>query len=281
MDMAELAALTNNPIFNLFNGLVGVIGVALALYFYFRAKERYTLSYNVAERQLIQASSLRPFDMDVPLNWGGHNITRLTRSFIFITNSGNKLVQRSDISGIASVQVSQDSKIIEAKVIFSDDPGSQIVIDGGEDNTRTIDFEFIREKEGCVIKVDHTGVLNEIFIECRTKANGSIKKINGGPRVALGLLIGLPVIWLIGNIIFKYVDLPLPEPFDRATVAREGALQVVLPFVVGSLALFAILLCYAILTLAVMYATKRTLITPKRAANMFTNIALNMKRALD
>jgi hypothetical protein len=232
----DIAALTNNPIFNLFNGLVGVIGVALAVYFYFRAKERYALSYKVTERQLIQASSLRPFDMDVPLSWGGREVARLTRSFILITNSGNKLIQKSDLTNSATVQVSQDSKIIDTAIIFSDDPGSQVLISGGSSSSSEINFEFIRPNDGCVIKVDHTGYLNEVFVEFSTKAGGSIKKINDGPRVALGLLIGLPVTWLIGYIIAKYLDLPLPEPFDRATVARDGALQVVMPFVVGALA---------------------------------------------
>jgi hypothetical protein len=191
MGISELA---NNPLFSLFNGLVGFVGVALAVYFYFKAKERYTLSYKITERQLIKDSSLRPFDMDVPLNWGGHDVTRLTRSFIFIKNSGNKLIEGSDLSNAPSIQVLQDNKIIHAELVFSDDPGSQIIINAGTDNTRSLDFEFIRPADGCVIKVDHTGQSNEIFVECRTKPGGAIKKINDGPRAALALLMTLPVI---------------------------------------------------------------------------------------
>ncbi|VIO71257.1 hypothetical protein [Bradyrhizobium ivorense] len=277
----DLAALTSNPIFNLCNGLVGIVGVALAIYFYFKAKERYTLSYKVAERQLIQASSLRPFDMDVPLNWGGHDITRLTRSFILITNSGNKLVESSDISSVARIRVSDKSTIIEAKIVYADDPGSQILISGGDSSSRTLDFAFIREREGCIIKVDHTGFLNEVFVECRTKASGSIKKISDGPRAALTLLVGLPTMWAIGSVILRYVDLPLPEPFDRASMATDATLQHVTPFLVGLLASVVVLFCYILLTMVVTYAKTRTFVRPKRAAEIFTNIGINLKRALE
>jgi hypothetical protein len=280
MGISELAS---NPLFNLFNGLVGFVGVALAVYFYFKAKERYTLSYKIAERQLIQASSLRPFDMDVPLSWGGHDVTRLTRSFILIENSGNKLIERSDLASPPSIQVLQDDKIIHAELIFSDDPGSQIVIDVGTNNSRSLGFEFIRPADACVIKVDHTGQLNEVFVECRTKAGGAIKKINDGPRVAIGLLMAFPVLWLVGYTVSEYVDFLLPEPFDRASISRYGGgwIQLYVSFVVGAVASFAALMGYVILALAVRFATKRTLVPQKRAANMFNLIGLNIKRALD
>jgi hypothetical protein len=179
----DIAWLANYPLLTLAANLTGVVGFGLAIFFYFRSKEKFVLSYNITEKLLIQPSTKLPFDMDVPLSWNGKQLTRLTRSFILVSNTGNQLVERSDIVGVSSLQVAGTSEIIKAEIVFSDDPGSQAAVNSGSGNSRSFDFEFLRPRDSFIIKVDHTGALNEIFPECKTKAGGPIKKSNQRAKI--------------------------------------------------------------------------------------------------
>jgi hypothetical protein len=124
----DIAWLANYPLLTVAANLTGVVGFGLAIFFYFRSKEKVVLSYNITEKLLIQPSTKLPFDMDVPLSWDGKQLTRLTRSFILVSNTGNQLVERSDIVGVSSLQVAGTSEIIKAEIVFSDDPGSQAAV---------------------------------------------------------------------------------------------------------------------------------------------------------
>jgi hypothetical protein len=274
----DLTTIASSPAFTVLCGLCTIFSTGIAFYFYFRSKERFALSYSVSEKKLIQASTLRPFDMNVPLSWNGHDVTRLTRSFILIQNTGNKLVQRTDIVGIPSVQVGEGSTIIDAGVIFADDAGSKVSLKESSINKRAFDLEFLRQKDGFILKIDHTGSLNELFVECKTMAGGSIKKINQTARVVIGLLIAVPMLCFLGNVIWRNVE--LPEPFGRKIANGDLLFDMVGSFFIGALALLGFVIVAGLIALLLSLLTKGTLTVNKRANLVFADISNNKKGSL-
>jgi hypothetical protein len=85
----DIGSLKSNPLFNLFNGVIGILGVALAVYFYWKGRERFTLRYQVIERTIIERKlERRPFDLDGPITWGRGRSKREASSIIYL---GSKL----------------------------------------------------------------------------------------------------------------------------------------------------------------------------------------------
>lgn len=262
--------------------LAGVVGFGLAFFFYFRAKERFVLSYKVVEKLLIQPSSRRPFDLDLPLSRNDQVVSQLTRTYILITNTGNKLIERGDIVGISSIQVSDKAEIIESELVFSDDPGSRASISGGSlGPTRAFDFEFLRPKDGVIFKVDHTGALNELFIECKSKAGGPIRKTNQKFAAIFWPTIVVAMMVLVGYVIWQVAN-PLPEPFNyQSKHGDDPFIAIFSSFMLGFTAVAGLAL--AILFVAIVFEFGRRLRGKpalRRARMVFNAIGNNSKNAL-
>jgi len=176
----DIAAFTNNPYFNLFNGVVGVVGVGLAFYFYFRSKESYQTSYNVAERVVVQPTERTlPFELDNPVEIDGRKITQLTRTYICIRNIGNKLIDGADIVGTSTIRSMSNSEIMSASVVFVEDAGSNPTLIRQSNSSVDIKFDFLRPNEGMIVRLDHLGLTNEVYLNLKTKHGGPISRESG------------------------------------------------------------------------------------------------------
>jgi hypothetical protein len=187
-----IQVLASNPWLTVAANILGVASFVLGFIFYFRAKERFALTYLVSERTLIHSSTERPFDLNLALSWNGRPLPQLTRSYVLIRNTGNKLIEREDIVGQPSVRVG--AEIIDACIECSDDPGTQAqIVPVGDKRSGELNLEFLRPSDAIIIRIDHTGLVREIFVECHTKAGGPIKKNPAEPGffIAAGSLAGL------------------------------------------------------------------------------------------
>lgn len=275
----DIATLTAHPLFNLGNGVIGFVGVVLAFYFYFKGKERFALSYTVVEKMLIQPSTKLPFDLDVPLSWNGKQLTRLTRTYILLKNTGNKLIERADIVGVPAVNVAASSQIIEADVVFSDDPGSQALINSGVTSARSFDFVFLRPSDAFIIRVDHTGALNELFVDCKTKAGGPIKKTNQTVRVFFGSVVGIILAIGLGNFIWRNSEFPeflqYNSPYNADLFSTFlGSL------LLGGISILVVIFTAAGLASLTTYLRRGSRKEVKRAWVVFTEISSNSKNAV-
>ncbi|MFK4538024.1 hypothetical protein ABIA00_006207 [Bradyrhizobium ottawaense] len=114
--------------------------------------------------------------MDVPVSWNGKAFARLTRSYLLVRNTGNKVLEPGDLVGEPMLRVAKTTEIVEASVKMLDDPGSEVQLLPRGEATRALHFKFLRPRDAIIIKVDHTGGTNEIFLDGRTKAGGPLKK---------------------------------------------------------------------------------------------------------
>jgi hypothetical protein len=270
----DIGSLTSNPLFNLFNGVIGILGVALAVYFYWKGRERFTLRYQVIERTIIERKlERRPFDLDGPITWGGVEVSeRLLRSFILVQNSGNKLFEKSDLIETPLMQTSFDAKILDAKMVSCDDAGSQPLVVSIRDNLVSFSFEFLRPSEGIVLRVDHTGKPNELFVVCRTKQGGPIKK--QGPAGALAFVLAALVLApIIGSYIWPYLD----EGFYKSVSKDAPWLAFGLCFSLGLASEF--IAVGAVLLASVLYLLAMRKWRTLTASETFICLVLNLRGA--
>ena len=96
MDM--LNKFLDNEYFNLIGLLIGLIGVLLAIVFYFKSRRKLRVSYEIKYFNLIEdnISNLTGFKAI----YNGEELENLTAVKVIIWNSGNNLLEKSDISTI-------------------------------------------------------------------------------------------------------------------------------------------------------------------------------------
>jgi hypothetical protein len=196
-----------------------------------------------------------------------------------VTNTGNKLIESSDIVGTPSIQVADTSKIIEAQLVFSDDPGSQVVLSGATETLRSLDFEFLRPRDSFIIKLDHTGALNEVFPDCKTKAGGPIKKSNQKVKIIFWSVFAALIIGLLGNLIWRTSTF-FPDSFSYNSKYNDAINYVFGSFMIGLAYVLAILVVGALFGSVLSYAFRRRTKATKRAWVVFMEISSNSKGAL-
>src|SRR5207248_8227926 len=80
--------------------VVALVGVLLAVYFYFRSKRKVRLSYHVEQTELLGgAASALP--QEVTISYQNTPIQNLRKMNIIIWNSGNEPIKRADMVGSA------------------------------------------------------------------------------------------------------------------------------------------------------------------------------------
>jgi len=200
--------------------IVGILGIVIVFVVYFVSKEKFAMTYQVCELTLLSPEK-RSFDMDLPILIEGQKLVQFTRSYVLIRNVGNKIIEPKDIVGSAAIKTINNASIIGAEIVGMDDPGSQvqIVAAGQTDNMRELSFEFLRAAEAFVVKIDHTGSTNELFVECNTKAGGAIRTPrDDAPMEPFKFVAMLALLGLIGPaialIVEFFTEAPVAERFD-------------------------------------------------------------------
>lgn len=269
----NLAALSSDPLFNLINFAIAVISVILAVYLYIRGLDRVTLQYQTTERTILeQRTDQRPFDPDIVLPHNPPGYGRVTRSFILLTNSGNKLIETSDLSGNCYIQCGSNEHILSANIVFADDPASRPIIGEPTENKASFAFDFLRPKDGLIIKIDHTGKPNELFLSLRTKLGGPVQKGTNNITTLIFLFGLLLFFSAIGGLFI------IPELSFMKDITGDNLFMFVAGSVYfGIILTGAFLLLFVVALIAVQWLRGRN---NRRAAHVFFHIALNRKKAL-
>jgi hypothetical protein len=139
-----------------------------------------------------------------------------------------------------AIKTINDASIIRAEVVDTDDPGNQpqIVADGQTDNMRELRFEFLRPTDAFVVKIDHTGSTNELFVECNTKAGGAIREPGADAPMKPGKFMRLFVLLsLIGGAIVLIVG-----PNGKVFMEASGFERIDLVFKSIALAMMVVII---------------------------------------
>lgn len=238
-----IQALASNPWLTVAANLLGVASFVLGFFFYYKSKDRFAIAYRVSEATLIHSPSTRPFDMDARLSWNGTAVERLTRSYILIKNTGNKVLEANDFVHEPVVRVAQTSTIIESKIKAIDDPGNAAAVSQIGPSASTLSFAFLRPRDAIILQFDHTGATNEIFVEGGTKAGGPLKKLG-----SVGELFSfLGSIFLVVSV-FSSLILTIVLTSDGSSVADRDLLKTIMAsFMAGTILLLIAALLLSLL----------------------------------
>jgi hypothetical protein len=148
--------LKNNKI-SAFSLFLGLLGVLLAIIFYFFPSNLKNIQYSIQNYTLFKDYVQQVDGMQISIN--GENVKNLTVSNIVIWNSGHSIIEYEDIPAknpLCIKLLTNESKIISAKILHQTNIGNDSQITIREDNFLQIGFEYLDKNDGFVLQIIHT-----------------------------------------------------------------------------------------------------------------------------
>ena len=165
----------NSPWLNIFSLCLGVLGIFMSYYFFKKGKRTKILSYDINLFSVIKNNLSKV--KNIKITYDNLPIDTLNLSRVILWNSGNTLINNSDITneGIISISLCTDSKILNYDMENSFDNDLNISVEEISPNELSVNFEYIPPNEGILINITHTGDDN-IDIIGSLKEGGKIRR---------------------------------------------------------------------------------------------------------
>lgn len=175
-----LEKLMQSPIAWAVLSIVTIISLPIAIYSIVTSKKRKEFSYVGRTYGIVEKGKKKLEKMELLYN--GQSISDISITQYAIWNSGNQLLNRSDIVETSPLRLSvkESGKILDAHIITECEESNKFEIEVSEDVVK-IDFDYVAENEGIVLQVIHTGPKSNLAMECKIKGGNPIKCKNQKP----------------------------------------------------------------------------------------------------
>jgi hypothetical protein len=160
-----------------FAGLAGtIIGILLAIYFYFRSRRKVRLSYHVEQTELLGGSK-SALPEEVSISYQNTPIRNLRKMNVIIWNSGSEPIRRADIVGDAPIRLKlpEESRLLKPSLlrISSQHNGVSITHASEANGSVTAEFVYLEPRQGFNIEILYAGDeatpdVQSTVIVCRT-----------------------------------------------------------------------------------------------------------------
>ena len=137
--------------------VVGVIGIILSAFFYFKSKSRKLLEYRMISTQLITKKMISIPTLKVIID--GQTVKSLTSTTVTFINSGNQSISISDFAIKEPLGIAITGRLYSHDVAV-DNPNSTPNLQRIDDKNYNIEFDFLKPKQSFAITLLHDGTVN-------------------------------------------------------------------------------------------------------------------------
>lgn len=172
----EAISLMNNPYAWLFLAFCTVAAFVFAIYTWIAGKKKKEFSYFSNSYKIIQkGKSSIP---QLQLTYENRNIEDLSITKYAIWNSGNEVINTNDIVSERPLKITASSGavILNTKVIVESEETNKFIIDEQQENSSTINFDYVDPRDGIVIQIIHTG--ENLEFDGKIKGGKKFKNLN-------------------------------------------------------------------------------------------------------
>ncbi len=160
MPEREIIAFSSEP---LVGTLLGIAGIVMAIYFYFKSRQFSRLALQTHEIAVIGGRT-SAFDDHLEIRFGGEIVDRVTMTRSVLWNAGNVTIEGNKIvsSDPLRFQVNSENKILKIDIILQTRSVNDINFKRVDQNILLVDFDFIDPKDGITVEITHSGTIGEI-----------------------------------------------------------------------------------------------------------------------
>lgn len=192
----------NNNLYNLIGISIGVIGIILAIVFYFKSKKIKKPFYSKVSINLLKRELKRIGNIEV--KYLNQSVEDFTITKIAIWNGGHDTINKSDIPENSSLRIDPQEEIIiyGAELLYQTDKSNDFnIIHDKENNIVLIDFDYMDYNQGCIIKILHSGISS-----VNLSLNGKIKGV-GNIKYVPDDMLDTTSRFFIGKLIYVFLGL--------------------------------------------------------------------------
>jgi hypothetical protein len=142
---------------------VGILGILLGCYFYFRGKREKKPQVRMKSFNLISQSVVEVKPEKIGITYLGNPIENMTVTNVALWNSGREPIRKEDILSTEPLRIltKEGFRILDAEVVQVNNDTNNLRCQLIEDNEVIIDFDYLEKGDGTVIQVFHTGNKND------------------------------------------------------------------------------------------------------------------------
>lgn len=176
-------------IYNLISVLTGILGVGLAIYFYFKSKKVKRPTYTITSFPLLNSEIKKVDNLEV--KYLGKTVNNLTATKFAFWNAGRDTINRIDFPENSPLKIEsrKDILIYSVEIIYSSDESNKIEYSFPESKVNlieefmtsnqkeiTLTFDYLDYNQGAIFKILHSGNSSEdLIISGIVKGVGKIR----------------------------------------------------------------------------------------------------------
>ena len=176
----NLNSLMQNPYAWALLSLCTIFSVVLAIWTYLKGKRKLEISCFCNANEIVRSG--KNLVADLQLLYQGKPIDNLTITRYVIWNSGNSVLNYSDIVKTKPLQiiaVDDDVEFLDATIITESDPTNKFEIEEFSNQHVKLKFDYVEKNDGIVVQLLHTGKKQSITIDCKIKGGKKVNNLNG------------------------------------------------------------------------------------------------------
>lgn len=173
-----LERLMQNPYAWTILSVCTIAAFIFAIYTWVTGKRKKEISHIYSTYEVVKAGkSIVP---ELQLLFQGKSIENLTITRYAIWNSGNEVLNPSDIVDVKPLTItsrSDNAHILDAKIVKQSDDTNMFKIVKKDDKYIEIKFDYMDRRNGIILQVLHTGVASELKVDCKIKGGKQLKNL--------------------------------------------------------------------------------------------------------
>jgi hypothetical protein len=179
--------LENPSLINLIFLFLAILGIVLAIYFYFKSKRNRIPKYAVRSINLIEDSIGKIGDVEI--SYAQNKIKNLSIARVAFWNDGSETISSGDVAPLNPIKIccSGTTDFLGIEIVYKKNLANNFSlspITSSKEPTKHlqnelfINFDYIDKDEGIILQIFHTGKTGEeIQIQGSIKGGGSVKKL--------------------------------------------------------------------------------------------------------
>lgn len=149
-----------------------------AVYTWAKGKEKKEFSHFHVSHAIVRGG--KKLNPAIKFTFNGIEFNNLTSTKVAIWNSGNKVINKSDIvvGRELTISAKEDVEILSVEIIAGSEDTNKFTLSEMTDCTQGISFEYVDKQEGVVLQIFHTGDNDAIDVNCKIKGGQPAKSLN-------------------------------------------------------------------------------------------------------
>lgn len=213
--------IASDPIFSIGSFILAVIGIALAIIFFFRSQKEKVPCFEISHNTIIEG--LHKSLDGLAIQYKGSHQERITVTKVLFWNAEKKTIDYSDLVTKNKLRVINPEKIniLDTKIIKTNSTSNSVNIDS-ESN---FSFDYLDHEDYFVIQIVHNGCSNEKFkIEGKIKGVKKLKRVISA-RSNSALFNAIPFFSIIDRMIsspvfMKYIATLIYASIGLSTISK-------------------------------------------------------------